>query len=121
MVFPKIVAQKKVGVKDHHLYLTEGYFDAIRLNAFNVPAVAVMGAQISEQQVEILESLSISLGKDHSLTVHLLLDSDQAGIQGTARSTQRLLGKNSSVELQVVFITANALAKVQGLLPVGTS
>lgn len=114
VVFPKIVAQKKAGVKDHHLYLTEGYFDAIRLNSFNVPAVAVMGAQISAQQVEIIDSFLISLGKDHSLTVHLLLDRDQAGIQGTARSTQRLLGKNSSVELQVVFLTDNALAKVQG-------
>lgn len=114
VVFPKIAAQKKAGVKDHHLYITEGYFDALRLNALNVPAVAVMGAQISVQQVEIIDQLVSSLGKDHSLTIHLLLDRDQAGIQGTARSAQRLLGKNSSVDLQVVFLTAEALAKVQG-------
>jgi len=113
VVFPKIVAQKNAGVKDHHLYVTEGFFDALRLNAFNVPAVAVMGAHISERQVEIVDSLLGSLGKDHSLTIHLLLDRDQAGIQGTARSTQRLLGKNSSVDVSVVFLTSNSLAKVK--------
>lgn len=46
VIFPKIAAQKKAGVKDHHLYLTEGYFDALRLNALNVPAVAVICGEL---------------------------------------------------------------------------
>lgn len=114
VVFPKITDQNKAGFKDHHLYLTEGYFDALRLNTLSVSAVAVMGAQISERQVELINQFSDSLGNVSSLTVHLFLDGDLAGIQGAARSAQRLLGKKSNIELEVVFPTRNALAKVNG-------
>ena len=73
-----------------------------------------MGAQISERQVELINALSNSLGNGSSLTVHLFLDGDLAGIQGTARSAQRLLGKKSNIELEVVFPTRTALEKVSG-------
>ena len=37
-----------------HLYVVEGFFDALRLHRLGFPAVALMGRSISAEQVELL-------------------------------------------------------------------
>ena len=39
-----------------HLVVVEGYFGAIRLHGERIPAVALMGSSISEEQVELLHA-----------------------------------------------------------------
>lgn len=39
-----------------HLYVVEGFFDALRLHRLGYPAVALMGRSISDEQVELLWS-----------------------------------------------------------------
>ena len=39
-----------------HLVVVEGFFDAIRLHSLRVPAVALMGSSISEEQVALLSA-----------------------------------------------------------------
>lgn len=112
--FREIVAKEKTGIKDHHLYVTEGFFDALRLDSLGIPAVATMGAQLSEQQVQLFSVLLNSLPQDNSLTVHLFLDRDSAGIRGLVSSSQRLLSKNSSFDVKVTLLTASSLETVPG-------
>ena len=57
-----------------HLVVVEGFFDAIRLHSLRVPAVALMGTSISEEQIALLQQHCPSL---RFLTV--MLDGDDAG------------------------------------------
>ena len=57
-----------------HLVVVEGFFDAIRLHSLRVPAVALMGSSISEEQGALLQQHCPAL---RFLTV--MLDGDEAG------------------------------------------
>ena len=55
-----------------HVVVVEGYFGAMRLHMLRVPAVAVMGTSISDEQVALLVSAGIK-------RVIVLMDGDNAG------------------------------------------
>ena len=57
-----------------HLVVVEGFFDAVRLHGLRVPAVALMGTSISEEQVALLQKHCPALR-----FVTVLLDGDEAG------------------------------------------
>jgi DNA primase len=66
-----------------HLVIVEGYWSVFRLHALNVPAVALMGTNLSEIQVKLL-------GWSGARRLTLLLDADRAGRKATADLLPRL-------------------------------
>lgn len=69
--------------REKYLVLVEGYNDAIMLNKYGVPAVALMGTSMSEAQVRLI--------RRYAKRVILFLDGDRAGIQTTLRHAVRLI------------------------------
>jgi DNA primase len=60
-------------VKDRkHLVVVEGFFDAIRLHGLRIPAVALMGTSVSEEQLDLLAHTD-------ARHVTVLLDGDEPG------------------------------------------
>ena len=57
-----------------HLVVVEGYFGAIRLYGLRIPAVALMGASISEEQMALLRRRCLNLRY-----VTVMLDGDEPG------------------------------------------
>jgi DNA primase len=68
-----------------HLYLVEGYFDAIRLHGLRVPTVALMGSTLSEAQVALLREHCPALRY-----VSVMLDGDEAGRNASEVVASRL-------------------------------
>lgn len=74
------------------LYIVEGLMDAVRLSSLGIPAVALMGTSLSEDQVSILSNLSDTfVHNDLHLTFCLFLDSDSAGRKAASRVSRQLL------------------------------
>lgn len=74
------------------LYLVEGFFDALRLRALGLPAVALMGTSLGKGQRELLEGLVNKLPAGAGdFEVRVLLDGDKAGFSGTDRLVRSLL------------------------------
>jgi len=95
----------KSGDTDLRLYICEGFFDALRLESLGLPAVAIMGASISKEQVQIIKSLSDTLPSKHaSLTVCICFDRDEAGLRGASEAALKLLSAN----LDVLFVWPTA-------------
>lgn len=95
----------KQGDTDLRLYICEGFLDALRLESFGFPAVAIMGASISKEQVEIIKGLSDTLpSKRASLTICICFDRDEAGLRGASEATLKLLSSN----LDVLFVWPTA-------------
>ncbi|MDA3136233.1 toprim domain-containing protein [Pseudomonas syringae] len=87
------------------MYICEGFFDALRLESLGLPAVAIMGASISKEQVQIIKSLSDTLPSKHaSLTVCICFDRDEAGLRGASEAALKLLSAN----LDVLFVWPTA-------------
>lgn len=82
--FKLVRSEAKGGNKSIAIYLCEGFLDALRFEALGIPAVAVMGSSVSENQVKLLQSLSDDLPKDTTLTVVISFDRDEAGLRGAA-------------------------------------
>jgi DNA primase len=57
-----------------HLILVEGYFGAMRLHGLRLPAVALMGSSLSDEQVSLLGEHCPALR-----FVTVMLDGDEAG------------------------------------------
>jgi hypothetical protein len=79
------------------IFVVEGVFDALRLRSLGKRAVALLGIQISDNQIKLLSLLSVSaadLGR--VLRIHLFLDHDTAGATATARILPRLLAHSSN-------------------------
>jgi DNA primase len=57
--------------KTDELFVVEGYFAVFRLHALGVPAVALMGSSISEEQAALLAR--------HATRLVVLMDGDTAG------------------------------------------
>lgn len=84
------------------LCLCEGVFDALRLEAVGIPAVAVLGAAISDKQLELLEELAeLSLDAGRILRVHLFYDADKGGRRGVGDTLPRLLKKGAEADFLV--------------------
>ncbi|MBB5351619.1 DNA primase catalytic core [Haloferula luteola] len=80
-----------------HIFVVEGLMDSLRLEALGLHAVALLGSQITAEQVALLTEYARDLDRDDlQLAIHLLLDSDEAGRRGTVSSTIKLLA--ASVE-----------------------
>lgn len=69
----------KDGTEDQRIYITEGFFDALRLESQNQLAVAVLGSTLAKKQIKILENV---VG-EKNISMRLFLDSDKAGQKGT--------------------------------------
>jgi DNA primase catalytic core len=81
------------------LYVVEGILDALRLETVGLTAVAILGAQATAEQCEVLGSIIDSANKaQRSTRVMLFLDPDEAGRRGTVSAfaslanLQRLYG-----------------------------
>lgn len=66
------------------LYLVEGQLDAVRMHQLGLPAVAIMGSSISEQQVGLL------LRYARCSRIVTMYDNDEAGEKATLDSIRRL-------------------------------
>ncbi|MGJ0491174.1 CHC2 zinc finger domain-containing protein [Methylobacter sp.] len=89
--FEQVRNEAKQGKKNIYLYLCEGFLDALRFEALEMPAVAVMGSSVSEHQVQLLQSLSDSLPRDATLIVVVCFDRDEAGLRGAADACLKLM------------------------------
>ena len=65
--------------------LVESSFDAIKLDAHGIPAVATLGAAVSKTQIELLDKYFIQ--------VYMVPDTDEAGIKMTQKVTGALGSK----------------------------
>jgi hypothetical protein len=101
---------------DVDLFLCEGSFDALRLESAGLYAVALLGSDISEPQVRLLQLLASRLRPPASLRVWVFLDRDDAGHRGAARVLGKLLAARidagfifpTRVQLQSVGVDADA-------------
>ena len=68
-----------------HLVVVEGFFSAIHLHAARIPAVALMGRSIAEEQIALLREQCPELSH-----VTVLLDGDEPGRRGAEAAVPRL-------------------------------
>ncbi len=81
-----------------HLFVVEGLMDALRLEALGINAVALLGSQITNEQVKLLSDYTRELDRENAqLSVHIFLDADEAGRRGAVNATIKLL--EASVEV----------------------
>jgi len=73
------------------VFLVEGFFDQWALDKLGLPAVAVMGTALTEEQLE-----SVQKNTKH---LYLLLDQDEAGIKAIIRSLPLMLKKEFRVKV----------------------
>jgi len=73
------------------LYLVEGFLDALRLQALDLPAVALMGTSLGNEPLERLKSLAENSDSSAELAYSVFLDNDPAGFGGADRLVRRLL------------------------------
>jgi DNA primase len=85
--------------QSQHLVIVEGYWSVFRLHALHIPALALMGTSLSDQQLKLL-------CKSRARQITLLLDADEVG----SKSTLDLLPRLSSL----FFVRAPSL-------PIGAS
>jgi hypothetical protein len=71
--------------EERHLVVVEGFFSPIRLHGLSVPAVALMGTALSEEQLALLRERC-----PHLKAVTILLDGDDAGRAATLSIVPRL-------------------------------
>ena len=109
--FKSIKAKAKNGDKNISIYLCEGFFDALRFESLGIPAVAVMGSSISDQQVKLLLSLRDALPKDTTLTVTVSFDRDEAGLRGAADACLKLM--NSPIESAFLWPSSSQLENTE--------
>lgn len=73
------------------VYVVESSFDAIRLDQCGLPAVATLGANVSNKQIELL--------RQYFNDIFVIADNDEAGGNMTDRLLERLGGKVSLIKL----------------------
>lgn len=110
--FSQIRSDAKRGKKDLQVFICEGFLDALRLESIGLPAVAVMGSSISDQQIQLLKSLRESFtAKDSTLTVVVCFDRDEAGLRGASDTCLKLINA-SFFECKFAWPTAENLEAV---------
>ena len=70
------------GQRPEELVLVEGFFSVVRLHALGVPAIALMGSALSDEQAALLAA--------HASRVTVLMDGDAAGRAARADIVPRL-------------------------------
>lgn len=74
-----------------NVYVVESSFDAIRLDQVGMPAVASLGANISNKQIDLLSK--------YFNEINVIADNDEAGGGMAKRLQERLTGRVSVVQL----------------------
>lgn len=89
------------------IFLVEGMFDALRLEALGYRAVAILGSRLTPGQLEgLTTAIDEARDANRNLTVHILLDRDDAGRRGAYDAAISLLSLLDSVtpfELDVIW------------------
>jgi DNA primase catalytic core len=87
------------------LCICEGVFDALRLEAAGIAAVATLGASISDKQLELIADLAReALEAGAILRVHLFYDADKGGRRGAADSVPRLLKTGAEADFLIDIV-----------------
>ena len=81
----RVMAMKEDDPELDWVVVTEGYFGTVRLHALGVPSVALMGTDISEDQIRLLRS------ELDPKRVILLLDGDEQGKKAAAERVLPML------------------------------
>lgn len=77
-------ARAKAG-EPKEIFICEGLVDALRLESLGYPAVSILGAQASKEQVEQLRRIADVVAPANDLLVHIFLDRDKAGLRGSSK------------------------------------
>ena len=75
--------------------MAEGFFDVFRLHALGVPAVALMGCALSDEQVLLLKTAGIRF-------LTFLLDGDEAGRNAVPAMMARLASEPFRVKFALL-------------------
>lgn len=67
------------------IFICEGLVDALRLESLGYPAVSILGAQVSKEQLEQLRRIAETSAPAGDLLVHIFLDRDKAGVKGSSK------------------------------------
>lgn len=67
------------------IFICEGLVDALRLESLGYPAVSILGAQASKEQIEQLRRIAAESAPAGNLIVHIFLDRDKAGLKGSSK------------------------------------
>ncbi|HEX8603782.1 MAG TPA: CHC2 zinc finger domain-containing protein, partial [Pseudoduganella sp.] len=67
------------------IFICEGLVDALRLESLGYPAVSILGAQASKEQIEQLRRIADASAPAGDLIVHIFLDRDKAGLKGSSK------------------------------------
>ena len=67
------------------IFICEGLVDALRLESLGYPAVSILGAQASKEQVAQLRKIADAVAPANNLLIHIFLDRDKAGIRGSSK------------------------------------
>lgn len=78
--------------KSDIVYVVESSFDAIRLDQVNIPAVATLGANVSNAQIELLQK--------YFNNIIVVADNDEAGGNMKDRIVERLTSRVSVITLK---------------------
>ncbi len=107
-VVAHLASERRAGeTRPLDLYVVEGLFDALRLEALGFLAVAVLGSQITTDQISVLRSIASTAAKDgRELHIHLFFDRDDAGRRGAydaAIAVLKLLSEDEPFALDVLW------------------
>lgn len=72
------------------LFVCEGLVDALRLETTGTPAVSILGAQASIEQLGELRKIADAVAPEGDLKIYMFLDRDKAGLQGSAKLAMAL-------------------------------
>jgi DNA primase catalytic core len=107
-VLKRLARERQQNIKDEfELFLTEGVFDALRLESLGIAAVAILGSAMTEQQSDLLSRVQKQCAADgRELSIHIFLDHDEAGRRGARDaifSCLRLLHDGAPFLLDVIW------------------
>jgi hypothetical protein len=75
-----------------HVFVVEGFMDALRLEAMGLAAVGVLSSTVTTEQLQLLVDYAEELDRENvQLAVHLFLDADDAGRRGSVNAAAKLL------------------------------
>jgi len=81
--------------QSNKIYVVESSFDAIRLDQVGMPAVATLGANVSKNQIELLEK--------YFNEICLISDNDEAGKSMSKKMTDKLKSRVSIIQLDAKY------------------
>jgi hypothetical protein len=92
------------------LFVVEGVFDALRLEVLGLPAVAILGAALSDSQADQIGELAeFALEKGRVMRLHLFLDADEGGRRGMGDAVPRLLRRAAERDFLIDVVAVDHL------------